>query len=104
MSVTKVAISLPESLLARADAEASTRGETRSAYVRTVLEQALAAADEERTLREARAVYELIERDPESRVTLDDFAAISYETRPAFDEGKPKSRARRAHATPRRAK
>jgi metal-responsive CopG/Arc/MetJ family transcriptional regulator len=98
MSVTKVAISLPEALLARADSEAAARGESRSAYIRTVLERALAAVEEERTLREARAVYEAIESDPELMLAHAGFADIARETIPPFRSNKPKPRGRSSGA------
>jgi predicted DNA-binding protein len=84
MAVAKVAITLSPELLARVDALAAAAGQTRSAFVQTSLEQTLAKLEEDLTVREARAIYEAIESDPEVRWMHNAFAAAIPETLPEY--------------------
>jgi predicted DNA-binding protein len=84
-TVAKVAISLPPDLLGRVDDEAKAKGQSRSAYIRETLERALAVVEEERAVREARAVYAAIEEDPAFWPAHEAFARIASETVPPFE-------------------
>jgi metal-responsive CopG/Arc/MetJ family transcriptional regulator len=83
--VAKVAITLSPDLLERVDAQAASAGQSRSAFIQASLEQTLAAREEELAVREARAIYQAIEGDPELRRMHESFAAAAVESLPPFN-------------------
>jgi metal-responsive CopG/Arc/MetJ family transcriptional regulator len=85
LTIAKVAVSLEPELLARVDAAAEAAGQSRSAFVRQSLEHTLRTLEEERTLREARAIYDEIERDESLRQLHEAFSSIAVETLPPFE-------------------
>jgi metal-responsive CopG/Arc/MetJ family transcriptional regulator len=85
LTVAKVAVSLEPELLARVDAAAEAAGQSRSAFVRHSLEYALRTLEEERAVREARAIYGEIERDESLRQLHDAFSSVAGETLPPFE-------------------
>ncbi len=82
--MTRITISLPKELLARVEALAQERGETRSAFVRRSLEQALERYEARKVLAEAQTLYAEIEET--DRKLAEGFLAISAETLPPYDE------------------
>ena len=78
----KIAISLPADLLAKVDALAQQRGESRSAFVRRSLEQALGRQEAQQVLIEARRLYAEVEET--DRELAEDFLSISAETLPPY--------------------
>ena len=91
MTVTtaKVAISLDPELLARLDAEASAAGQSRSAFMRMSLRALLDTLEEERTLRQARALYHELEAEPELLRLHDAFLTAARETLPPYQLSAP---------------
>ena len=107
MGVAKVAISLEPELLMRVDALAQEIGVSRSELVRESLERTLRARDEERLVREARALYSAIESESETRRLVDAFLGAARETLPLYESGEQdrsqaaqRSQIRRGRAAP----
>jgi hypothetical protein len=73
-------------LLARVDEKAAQLGVSRSAFVRECVAYTLGSLDEERTVREARAIYSAIESSEEAQRLHDAFAHLSYGTLPPFED------------------
>ncbi len=82
--MTRITISLPKEMLARMDALAQERGETRSAFVRRGLEQTLEGYEARKVLAQAQALYAEIEET--DRRLAEDFLSISAETLPPYSD------------------
>lgn len=84
MSVVKIGISLPDSLLEKVDAGARRKGISRSEFVRQSLERTLSEEPSPRVLAEARALYAAVEED--DLELADDFLTVAADTLPTYEE------------------
>jgi metal-responsive CopG/Arc/MetJ family transcriptional regulator len=80
--LSRVTLTLPRGLLARIDDLAHRRGLSRSAVIRSSLETALAAEDEQALLSRARQLYAEIES--EDRTLAGAYASLLAETVPPY--------------------
>ena len=80
MAVTKVALSLPASLLSRIDRRAKKSRLSGSAFVRGVMERSLRQPHEDETLRKARQIY--AELGQEDRILSEALLTLAAETLP----------------------
>jgi metal-responsive CopG/Arc/MetJ family transcriptional regulator len=84
MSVVKIGISLPDSLLEKVDTSARRKGISRSEFVRQSLERTLAEELSPHVLAEARVLYAAVEGD--DLAVADDFLTIAADTLPTYEE------------------
>jgi metal-responsive CopG/Arc/MetJ family transcriptional regulator len=84
MTTAKIAISLPHELLVRVDGQAAETGRSRSEFIRVCVERALDAAEEERLVREARALYAAVGYDDDVEL-VEAMTALAAETLPPWE-------------------
>ena len=85
MSVVKIGISLPNSLLEQVDTLARRNGQSRSEFIRRSLERTLMDGVAPGMLAEAHALYAAIGTD--ERALAEDFLTVSADTLPPYEEG-----------------
>ena len=85
MSVVKIGVSLPNSLLEQVDTLGRRNSQSRSEFIRRSLERTLMDEVAPRMLAEAHALYAAIGTD--ECALAEDFLTVSVDTLPPYEEG-----------------